>query len=384
MIKNHTIGVRLGLAAAAMAALLWVGSPEPALAAVGPVILAPTPSPSDCGSYHTAETDPVAALDAAKTGKVLVCPGTYNLSGEITITGANNLTIARAVTTGATFPTFDMATGVTTGMDIAQSSNVIIDGLIFDGSANTQGGYINLEYEQSSGAVRNSSLIQPNTAQTVGLYAFEDASNKPLSMVITNTSVMGAGFAGVLASGPLKLTMTGVVVNAPDGGRITTPGRGLALGAASTTLIPSGRVDRCVFLAGSVPAVQLADVTGFTLSHSLLSSQTNSDLTVSAGEHNAAGIKIVGNTFTLGMSNPAIRVTDSSATFKISGMSITGNLITAGQHGTAQPALAVTSSATQASSVMVSLSGNTLAGFLTAVTVTGLADVTAGHNTILP
>jgi hypothetical protein len=60
-----------------------------AQAASSTVVVASTLAPTDCGNVHAAQsTDLAATLRAAVEGKVLLCPGTYNLPGGVVVTGS--------------------------------------------------------------------------------------------------------------------------------------------------------------------------------------------------------------------------------------------------------------------------------------------------------
>src|SRR5262245_27830792 len=92
--------VRCMAGAAPIIAALAISAPPPALAAARVILIDDSTTATDCGKYtgSEAKTSLDAEISSAASGAtVMICPGEYTLTNEISIVG-KKLTIKRAFT----------------------------------------------------------------------------------------------------------------------------------------------------------------------------------------------------------------------------------------------------------------------------------------------
>src|SRR5512140_3556710 len=119
--------LKAGTALAPLLLMLVFGGTQPVMAAGSTVVVATTPNPTNCGKYHTAQsTDLAAVLNAAKKGKVLVCPGDYILAADVVIDGAKGLKIQQAVKGVTNQPHIVAGAAMSAGLLIQNSTSVTI------------------------------------------------------------------------------------------------------------------------------------------------------------------------------------------------------------------------------------------------------------------
>lgn len=318
--KFTTMALRLTAAAAGIAAV-FSSAAGAAQAATPPVIVALTAQPTNCGPYNAvtnAQTDLAATVSGATGGQILVCPGVYNLSGPVTINGATGLSVRRALLGPGNRPVLQIAAAQTYGIQVNNSTGVFIDGLILDGTANDggQAGFIGFDYENSSGGVRNNTVVGTGGAGGIGVKvdATLSASTKPLPVLVTASYIVGAGAAGIQATGPAKLTIAADVIDGTDGGRVTLDAgsAGVKLDGSGSAATPTGTVLKST-ISNVETGVLLNQVSSVTVGSNTISAVSANGVAITTdGSHRADKNKITGNTIS-GIGAHGLTITDTDS-----------------------------------------------------------------------
>jgi parallel beta helix pectate lyase-like protein len=239
---------------APLAALLLLGNAaggaRTVLAAGNTVIVAATDAPTDCGRHRSAVTDLAAALTAAHSGKILLCPGTYALPGGTVVSGAKGLTIGQAVKGVA--PRVLIDPSATVGLEIRDSRGVTLDGLVLDATANEQT-LVMVQLSHARGKVRRSTLIGSATTAT-SILADAIGGTTPLTLAVSASELRGYQSFGVTVAGPMKLEVSDSLFDGSDGGRIATSlSVGVTFdGTTDDPITPTGFVRTSTFLGDDI------------------------------------------------------------------------------------------------------------------------------------
>lgn len=291
--------LKAGVVIAPLLVMLALGGAQPALAASSTVVVATTPNPTDCGKYHKAVTDLTSVLNTVKKGKVLVCPGDYQLSGDVVITGAKGLTIMQAVKGVSNRPHI-VANPDNNGLLIQNSAAVTLDGLNIDASGSMQNFYTAITFDHSSGNVRSTTLTQ-SAFSLNGIVVDNRSGNKVVKLAVTNTIVSGYRGAGVAAMGPVRLTITSSQI---DGTRDGIFARVLQIGVSydgetGDQVTPTGTLSKST-IRGNNLGVLIAGTSRVTISNNTLD-RNNNGVRIEAGpelSRTLKAIKVLGNSIT--------------------------------------------------------------------------------------
>lgn len=241
--------------AALILALVGAQSAQMAQAASSTIVVAPTPTPVDCGKYKTAQsTDLAATLNSAKKGKVLICPGSYLLAGDVMIDNAHGLTIAQAANVKGqdNRPRIIVDNQTPTGIYVKDSSAVTINGIVLDGHANTADGYQGITIDHTSATILNTLVIgSPTTDTGISVLNLHDKKTWPLT--VKDSFVMGYTGFGISAIGPLRVNVSASWFDATNNFVIPAPSAvGVAYLGDSGDPIPTGSVSGSFFFNNDV------------------------------------------------------------------------------------------------------------------------------------
>lgn len=238
--------VKAGAALAPLTLMLALGGAQPVQAAAPTVVVAPIPNPTDCGKFKVQSTDLAATLAAARKGTILVCPGEYALPGDTVIDGANGLTITQAIK--GQQPVIGLASASEVGLEIVDSSNVVLSGLRFDATLNHSPDLVMLYFNGSSGKVQNATLRGSDTTAT-GILVSNLGAARALAFSVSGSQVLGYQSFGLDAAGPVRVSVTSSQFDSTDAGRInTTIATGVKLdGSAEDAITPTGSISKSSF-----------------------------------------------------------------------------------------------------------------------------------------
>jgi hypothetical protein len=318
-------GISISLGALAVGLVL---ASSPAQAAGSTVVVANTLTPADCGDIHVAQsTDLAATLSAATQGKVLLCPGTYNLPGGVVIGGANGLTVGQAVE--GIQPTIMVDPSTTVGLEIRNSPNVRLDGLVFDARTNNQV-LVVLQFAESAGEVRDTTLIGSTTTAT-GILAENIGGATRLKLAIKGSQIRGYQSFGVYTAGPVKLSVTSSLFDGADGRVDSRMAAGIVFdGNTDDVITPTGTVSKST-IRNHVIGVRVIDGSEVTISKNLLT-ENHEAVVIEGGRAHALSRdnRVVGNT--MATCDTCIFIDDAAAdpaNFQLLNTRIANNVIQA-------------------------------------------------------
>lgn len=377
--------LKVGAAIAPLLVMLTFAVAPVAQAAGATVVVAATPNPVNCGRYKVAQsTDLGAALAAAKKGRLLICPGTYNLPGGIEVSGASGLTIAQAVK--GVRPKIVIDPSATVGLQFTDSSNVTLDGLSFDATASATPDLVMVYFSQSSGRVRNTVLVGSETTATAILVSTIGKKSAP-RFTVSGVQARGYGNFGLNVTGPIQLSLTASSFDGTDGGRVPAD---LSIsvvldGSGDDALQPTGAITRSTF-ANDAEGIRVWDGSRVTISGSTF---TGNDLSVEiqGGLNHALSQnnRIIGNRFNL--CNTCIFLDDTATAqegFKLLNTLVSRNVFRAGDDNDT----AVDFRPLEPGLMTGKVSGNTFIGYLNAshqiFNNNDLAVIKIGRNTARP
>lgn len=345
----------------------------PVSQAAGTSILVDDANPAtDCGNYtnKTAVTDVAAAVTIANSGQtILICPGTQTMSAAARILG-KKLTIKQAVVQPQGRPVIVVPDGAPGAFDV-EGSTVTFDGLIIDASssAGIPADYVGIYMLNSSGSIKNSTILGPNTTGSSGINIDGSALGFPLSVSVSNSYILGYQFEGIYADGPVKLTVTGSHLDATDGARVGGGPTGIVFsGNASSGVGPTGSVTKSKLLNNDTGVLILETSKVSVSTNTMINNGIGVQIFVSPGiaKHSADFNTITGNTI-LGIPSSGYGVYAgdfSSATYTISKLTVSKNLFVAARYNTPSVAIHLATDVMNDSAVTGSVSGNTFVGSL--------------------
>lgn len=369
--KIRSIILRACAGVAPLMAALALAAP-PIQAAAPPIIVDTAGGiASSCGVYNgkPAVNDVVAAVGSAASGQtVVICPGTYNLSGFLTIANKDRVTIKAAVNDLSSRPILVVDPSELVGLNVYNSLNDVIDGLVIDGRGDSQNGYSGIFAQGSSVAIKNTGVIGPNIANSNGIYLIGFDDEPVRSMPITNTFVAGYQYCGVCVNEKIKLTVTSSQLDASDGGRVsTTNSEGVYISSAIGGQA-AGSITKSRFLNNKIGihiyGTSKLGVTGNVLVNNTFGVQ----ISAQSGGTGADGNKVTGNTILeVPPSGYGVYVQDTdAANVSISKTAISSNIIAAGKYtptGVAPIGVYVEANQLAITTVTATVSSNTFFGF---------------------
>lgn len=373
VMKTRSFLFRLSVLAAPLITALAIGGPSAQAAipdmAGGTVVVATSLAPSDCGKYHTAQfTDLSLAVVGKTSGTILVCPGIYGpLAAEIDVANASKLTIKQVLTTTGSHPYLLIGPGAGAGLVAINSTNLTIDGLIFDlsGSAGANG----IVFTGVSGAIRNVTIVG-STATQYGIKVDNTGLAKPRNVIVANSRVVGYTNTGVHIQGKTKLIMTGSLLDGSDGGRVAGGSNGVLIeGKTPDNPNATGVISKNTIRNNTI-GVDIREASKVTVSKNTLNAATLGIAIEANGlYHNADSNKITGNTIAgIGPFGIGIMVFNSNpANSTMLKTTISSNVISAAtftmNSGTGPQGINVSANAGFPNRTTVSISKNTIFGF---------------------
>jgi hypothetical protein len=340
----------------------------PATMAAAPTILVDAENPAtNCGSYtgKASVADPVAAINGAVTGStIVICPGTYTLAGEITITD-KKLTIKRALSGEQSRPILDIDDTVDQGMDVANST-VTIDGLVIDGRGNPID-YTGINLNGSPTTIRNTTILGPDEDVSKGIASDASGSPKLMSLSISSSTIAGYRDTGVLVMGAVKLNLSSSHLDASDGRRVdSAEAVGVWFeGRATDSLSPTGIVTKSRILNNQVGIIieesSKVSVTNNVLVDSLIGAIIVSEL------RSADNNKITGNTI-LGIPSggEGVLITNpNAANFTIKKFAVSKNVFVAEEYNSGAVGVLISSDVPATEAITGSITSNTFVGITT-------------------
>lgn len=361
---------------------------QPAEAAASTVIVAPTLHPANCGRFHVAQsTDLLATLNSVKGGKVLLCPGDYTINDDVTVAAARKVTIGRAVKGVA--PHIIIGDNKSIGLQIADSPDVVLDGLVFDARANPRP-LIIVQFVSSGGMLRNTTLIgSPTTVDAIQVD--NQARTAPARFTMKGGAARGYTGFGLEVIGATLVSVTAAVFDASDGGRVDGSGAtGLLLDGQLSPVTPTGHISRSTFLHNDI------GVEAFETSRVLVSGNTVTDsrtgilVDSAAGQAVVTGNRVIGNTVSGihdGGCGICVVLSGGPNLIHLLNTSIIRNVVTSGAPGSAAVGIGVRANAPAQQSLTVTATGNRLVHFVPGdeiINLFGWGTLTLRHNTFVP
>lgn len=234
--------IKVGAVIAPLVLMVGLGGAQTVQAAGRNIVVANTLTPNNCGKFHTADTTQLTlALSAATKGKVLICPGTYFLNGDVEIDNARGLSIAAAVKGSRPTIVVDPATPI--GLSIKDSTGVKLTDLILN-SQTTDPGYQAISWDHSTGKISNLTLLgSANTDVGIFIQNLHDIHSKSLS--ITRTQVLGYVVAGLTETGPLRVSVSMSTFDATNNGTVvSTTARGVSYEGSGSDQFATGSLTK--------------------------------------------------------------------------------------------------------------------------------------------
>lgn len=397
MISLKKTALRIGMIAAPLAAALALAVPQVTRAATTIVVDDKTTA-DNCGSYDgdTAQTSIALAINTAPNGStIVVCPGTYNISGEISPSGITKMTIKRALTDLGDTPVLVADPNAAAAFNFNGSTGVTVDGLLIDGSQNTSTFYDGIFVSQSGLTLKNTGIVGPAALDSRGVDINNTGLTKALAVSITDCYIVGFYDAGVYARGAVKLTVTSSTIDGSDGGRVGGPSVGVFYdGMTSDKVVPTGKVTTST-ISAQLAGVYIAEASKVTVSSNKLIVTSYGVYVYATGAHHPADNNVITANTILNVPTSGAGVYVSArnaATASIKKLSITSNTIIAagfldpGGFGPAS-GVHIEADASATKTVTPTVSKNTFTGFTAddyVVNVSSFAGLTLSANTTLP
>lgn len=364
-LRIKSLAIRAGAAIAPLLMMVVVGGAQPAEAAGSTIVVAPTPTPTNCGKFQSATTDLDGVLSTAKKGTILLCPGNYNSNGQIRITHASHLTIKAAVKNPLQAPRVVFSNTAEFGLFVDHSNNVTIDGLDLDASANTHVFYAMIAAAESGLTVRNTVIIGSLNVFNYGIQ-FENNTSKSLKLSVLHSEMHNCA-QGINVSGKTGLSVQSSLIDGENIARGTTNTGIVASADATTRFFPTGLVSKSIIRDNNVGI--LVDGSRLNITRNTFTGNTDFDIHVDqVGDINPVfrNNRITQNSFVVedGATGIVVSLSGDPASAKLLNTTISGNTLRAvapGNNKFGIVFLALVGPAPK--SLTGTLSGNTLTDF---------------------
>lgn len=334
-------------------------------------------------------TDLTEVLNTTRTGRVMLYPGVYHLSGDVVIDGAQGLTICSAIK-GAQ-PHIVVDPGAAIGLEIRNSRDVTLEGLLIDGSA-SRAGIATVQFTHSAGHVRETTLLG-------GLHSYRAITvdniggARLVTVHVRDCQLRGYVGAGIYASGPVRLNVTAALFDASDAGRVSArTALGVVFnGMTSDAVTAGGSVSHSTF-RNHFQAIEAIETGGVIVSHNTLMDNVVGIAIETAGVFHpmVSGNKVIDNIIRdIPNGGAGIFIFDNGdpARSALLNTVISRNIITAAFPGATGFGIQASANAPADTALTATISGNSLIHFAprdAILNFNNYAGLTLYNNTVIP